>query len=208
MLHQRLDLSSHLARLNRPATGSSFRSFAEAAILPAGTAPSLRTSVAAPASSTSKAASLPAASTAAPPAFTASPYRQDLGAAWNPKQYATDAATQNLIKVLGGGTAVQTSVSPGDAQQVPQQNCIDFGNGYVANAGLTQQIIDSYGLAQAQRMFADMAKQEQGSGLGAGTHPSLTGYDPALKVAATAANVSPFTGVSQTQWGSKQTQTA
>lgn len=132
-----------------------------------------------------------------PSGTTASAYRTDLNG-WNPYQYATNATTNNLTKLLGG-TATSTQGATGGPFAVPAQNSIDFGNGYVANAGLTQQFIDTYGLDRAKQMFGDMAKVAAGGSTGIGTDPSLQGYNAALTAPTTYNNVSPFTNTSLAQ---------
>lgn len=124
-------------------------------------------------------------------------YRNDLGEGWNPFQYATDQRTNELAKIFGGTPGRTASTAgTGSPFAIPQQNVIDFGGGYVGNAGLTQQLIDFGGgdMDLARRRLAAMAKIENGQNLGLGNHPALEGYDPARTTPVTAANTNQFTG--------------
>jgi hypothetical protein len=127
-----------------------------------------------------------------------SAYRTDLGSEWNPYHYATDETTKNLVNLLGG-TATKTAPTSSGPFNIPQQNAIDFGGGFIADAGLTQLFIDTYGLDVAKQMFTDMSKNAIGSTAGIGTDPSFVNYNPQATTPVTANNPNPFTGVSVTQ---------
>jgi len=116
-----------------------------------------------------------------------SAYRQDVGG-YNPFQYATDDTTNSLAKLFGAtaGKTTDPNGPGGIGFGPPSQNMLDFGGGYVGNAGLTQQFIDAFGLDRARQMFADQQAYSQnnkmgdGPMLGIGTDPSLQGYNPNL----------------------------
>jgi hypothetical protein len=102
---------------------------------------------------------------------------QNMGGGWNPFQYATNAATSNLANILGAKPG-QTESSGYGAP--PPQNVLDFGNGLIGNAGLSQSFIDTFGLDRAKQMFGDMSKIASGGTTRIGTDPSLVGYNPAI----------------------------
>ena len=94
----------------------------------------LVTVTAAPAASVSGAPAAPAASpktvAAAAMATVTNPDRTDVGG-YNPLQYATDDTARQLANELGA-TVVKTGPAGGPAN-VPPQNMLEFGNGFVAN---------------------------------------------------------------------------
>jgi hypothetical protein len=93
-----------------------------------------------------------------PAAAAANPYRNDIGG-YNPQQYATDATAQDLASTLGA-TVVKTSTT---GASVPPQNMLDFGNGFIANAGLVEQFYEAFGATVASKMLADQANLASGS---------------------------------------------
>lgn len=88
------------------------------------------------------------------------PYRTDVGA-YNSLQYATDATAQDLAAALGA--KVVTTHSETGPVAVPSQNMLDFGNGFVANAGLVEQFYQAFGAAAASKMIADQANLASGA---------------------------------------------
>lgn len=98
------------------------------------------------------------------------PYRTDVGA-YNSLQYATDATAQDLASALGA--KVVTTHSETGPVAVPSQNMLDFGNGFVANAGLVEQFYQAFGAAAASKMIADQANLASGAA-NSGQNPSLS----------------------------------
>lgn len=96
------------------------------------------------------------------------PYRTDVGG-YNSLQYATDTTAQDLATALGA-TVVKTSSNTGP-YSVPPQEMLDFGNGFVANAGLVEQFYQAFGPAAA-KMLADQATLAQGNST-SGPNPTL-----------------------------------
>jgi hypothetical protein len=91
---------------------------------------------------------------------TAGQFRTDVSG-FNSEQYATDQDAQQLAELLGG-TVSQTA--PSMYYNIPQQNQIDMPDGLSMNAGLTQQMINDYGLDRAKQMIAaEMADQDSGT---------------------------------------------
>lgn len=116
---------------------------------------------------------------AMPQGLTSSPYDQSVSrGGWNPYQYATNETTNRLAQQFGG-QATKTAAASGPFA-IPQQNSIDFGNGWVGNAGLTQQLLDSSGSLGQARMDA-MRQTAAGGTTGIGTDPSLVGYRPTIQ---------------------------
>lgn len=109
-------------------------------------------------------------------------YRQDLGPGWNPTQYATNDYTNKLAGWLGA-RPTQTTGSTAGPFSVPDQNVLDYGDGFVSNAGLTGELFQNYDPAQAMRMLADQRKIAQGGTTTTGTDPGLVHYDPSIPAA-------------------------
>jgi hypothetical protein len=77
-------------------------------------------------------------------------FRSDVNG-YNSLQYASDDDTQQLAQLLGG-TVAQTNAS--GYYDIPQQNEIVMPGGVVMNAGLTQQMINVYGMQQTEAMIS------------------------------------------------------
>ena len=121
-------------------------------------------------SDTSTSGSAAAADTASSTGDAKTPYRTDIGT-YNPLQYATDATAHDLAASLGA-TMVKTSANTGPFS-VPPQNMLDFGNGFVANAGLVEQFYNAFGSTVASKMLRDQANLVIGAS-GSAQNPSLS----------------------------------
>ncbi|MGH7247205.1 MAG: hypothetical protein ACREH9_03785, partial [Pseudomonadota bacterium] len=89
---------------------------------------------------------------------------------YNPLQYATDSTAQQLATMLGA-TVVKTAASEVPLN-IPQQNMLDCGNGFIANAGLVANMFQMYGPAEASQMLTAQARLDAGAPI-AVNNPSI-----------------------------------